>query len=193
MDFLQQHIEALIFCAAEPITTDEIVACLTEMFDTPIPMEDVENTIQKIITKYKKDDFVFQVRATGGGWQFLTKPAYQVSIGILLKHKSKKKLSTAALETLAIVAYKQPITRSEIEKIRGVNCDYALNKLLEKELVEIVGKADTVGKPVLYGTTRKFMDYFGINHLGELPQPKQVLPEQINEIGNTEEDESETE
>ena len=96
-------------------------------------------------------------------------------------------MSTSALETLAIVAYKQPITKSEVEQIRGVNCDYAIQKLLEKELIEIKGKADTVGKPLIYGTNDKFMDYFGINSLNDLPTPKDFRQEE-NEIGENKEE-----
>ncbi len=102
----------------------------------------------------------------------MTKPAYQPSIQILLRQHSQKRLSTAQLETLSIIAYKQPITKGEVEQIRGVACDYSLQKLLEKELVEIKGKSDGVGRPLIYGTSQKFMDYFGINSLQDLPQPK---------------------
>src|SRR5690606_32703282 len=96
--------------------------------------------------------------------------------------QSNKRLSIAQMETLSIIAYKQPVTKSEVEQIRGVNCDYSIQKLLEKELVAIRGKADSVGKPLLYGTSRKFMDYFGINSLKELPHPNDFLPEE-NQVG----------
>ena len=114
----------------------------------------------------------------------MTKPAYQASIGIMLKQQSKKRLSTSALETLSIIAYKQPISKTEIENIRGVNCDYAVQKLLDKGLVEIRGKAETIGRPILYGTSPKFMEYFGINDLNELPTPKDFTQE-VNTIGES--------
>ena len=152
MDFLANHIEALIFCSSDPIKKKEIKSCLVEMFDTEVPEKDIDNALEQLKTKYDADEFSFSVVNMAGGYQFLTKPAYQSSIGILLKQQSKKRLSTSALETLAIIAYKQPITKSEAEQIRGVNCDYAINKLLEKELIEIKGKAETVGRPILYGT-----------------------------------------
>ena len=158
-----------------------------EMFDAEIPDEDIDIALVKLAEKYQHDDFSFSIVSIGGGYQFLTKPAYQSSIGILLKHKSKKRLSTSALETLSIIAYKQPVTKSEAEQIRGVNCDYAIQKLLEKELIEIKGKADTVGKPLLYGTNDKFMDYFGINSLNDLPTPKDFKQEE-NEIGEKNEE-----
>ncbi len=190
MDFLQNHIEALIFCAPSPITEEEIRQCMTEMFDADIELRVIEETLQRIIEKYEADIYPFGVYKSGGGYQFLTKPAYQASISILLKQQSKKRLSKSALETLAIIAYRQPVTKGEIEQIRGVNCDYAIQKLLEKELIVIKGKADTVGRPLLYGTSDKFMDYFGINSLKDLPQPKDLKAEEGEglEIGKEQDD-----
>lgn len=152
------------------------------MFDTDIPDKDIDQAINAVTEKYKEESFSFQVEHVGGGYQFLTKPAYQASIGILLKQQSKKRLSNSALETLSIIAYKQPVTKSQIEQIRGVNCDYATQKLLEKELIEILGKADSIGRPILYGTSAKFMEYFGINDLRDLPTPKDFGSED-NTIG----------
>ncbi|GAB5525047.1 MAG: hypothetical protein Roseis2KO_29190 [Roseivirga sp.] len=183
MDFLGNHIEALIFCSEKPIKTADLQNCLSEMFEADVPEKDVTEAITQIQAKYEDEKHPFQVIQSGGGYQFLTKPAYQASIGILLKQQSKKRLSTSALETLSIIAYKQPVTKSEMEQIRGVNCDYSVQKLLEKELVEIKGKSESVGRPLLYGTSDKFMDYFGINDLKDLPTPKDFATEE-NEIGN---------
>ena len=182
MDFLGNHIEALIFCAPKPIQKKEIRNCLSEMFEAEIPLKDVDKALEQLMEKFKDDSYSFEIINSGGGYQFLTKPAYQSSIGILLKQQSKKRLSTSALETLSIIAYKQPVTKSEIEQIRGVNCDYTVQKLLEKELVEIKGKAESIGRPLLYGTSARFMDYFGINDIKELPTPKDFATEE-NEIG----------
>lgn len=182
MDFLQHHIESIIFCSQKPVSSAEIVLVMNEMFDAELPLDDVSNCIANLLEKYKDDNYPFHIIHTGGGYQFLTKPAYQASIGIFLKQKSKKRLSTTAMETLSIIAYKQPISKSAIEQIRGVNCDYAIQKLLDKELVVIKGKAETPGKPVLYGTSEKFMDYFGINQISELPIPKDFSTDE-NEIG----------
>jgi len=181
LDFLLKHIEALIFCAETPISITDICQCLEEMFDTQVAQADVEAAIQSLIEQYQEDKYSFYIVEISDGYQFLTKPAYQASISILLKHQSKKRLSTAALETLSIIAYKQPITKAGVEQIRGVGCDYAIQKLLEKSLVEIKGKDDTVGRPLLYGTSEKFMEYFGIKNLKELPTPKDF--QQTNEIG----------
>jgi segregation and condensation protein B len=183
LDFLQNHIEALIFCSPSPIKLIDIKACLSEMFGADIPEDDINGAIGRLEEKFKADEFSFQLFKTGGGYQFLTKPAYQSSIGILLKQQSKKRLSTSAMETLSIIAYKQPISKTEIENIRGVNCDYAVQKLLDKSLIEITGKAETIGRPMLYGTTPKFMEYFGINELAELPTPKDFTTTEVNTIG----------
>lgn len=182
MDFLQNHIESLIFCSNDPIKAEEIRQCLSEMFEADVPAEDIQSALDKLVAKYDEDVYPFKVYSMGGGYQFLTKPAYQSSISILLKQKSKKRLSTSALETVAIIAYKQPITKHQIEQIRGVNCDYAIQKLLEKELIEIQGKSDGVGRPILYGTSPKFMEYFGINTLKDLPTPKDFNTSE-NQIG----------
>jgi len=182
MDFLQNHIEALIFCSPTPIKAVDIKVCLSEMFGADVPEEDIINAIKRLEEKFQNEEFSFQLNKSAGGYQFLTKPAYQTSIGILLKQQSKKRLSTSAMETLSIIAYRQPISRTEIENIRGVNCDYAVQKLLDKGLIEITGKAETIGRPMLYGTTSKFMEYFGINDISELPVPKDFSGE-FNIIG----------
>jgi segregation and condensation protein B len=183
MDFLLNHVESIVFCATEPVKAEDIRLVMTEMFEAEVQMEDIEAALDTLLAKYESDDFPFQAYKVAGGYQFLTKPAYQASLGIFLKQKSKKRLSTSALEVMAIIAYKQPITKHQIEDIRGVNCDYAVQKLLEKELIEIKGKSDGVGRPILYGTSVKFMEYFGINSLQELPSPKDFATLE-NTIGN---------
>ncbi|MFN7328979.1 MAG: SMC-Scp complex subunit ScpB, partial [Bacteroidota bacterium] len=167
MDFLQNHIEALVFCSPTATKVADLKACLSEMFNADVPEADIDAALQRIDQKFQSDDFSFQLYKSAGGYQFLTKPAYQTSIGIMLKQQSKKRLSTSAMETLSIIAYKQPISKTEVENIRGVNCDYAMQKLLDKGLIEIQGKADTIGRPILYGTSPKFMEYFGINDISE--------------------------
>lgn len=184
MDFLQNHIEALIFCSPSPTKVADIKACLSEMFNADVPEEDIAGALQRLEEKFQSEEFSFQLFKAGGGYQFLTKPAYQTSIGIMLKQQSKKRLSTSAMETLSIIAYKQPISKTEVENIRGVNCDYAIQKLLDKGLIEILGKADTIGRPLLYGTSPKFMEYFGINDISELPTPKDFTNE-VNTIGES--------
>lgn len=169
---MHAYIETLLFCAPEPIPATEIQQCIAELLATEIPLEDVENALLALVQKYDNDHYAFKIYQHAGGYQFLTKPEYHDILGIYLKQTSKKQLSKASLETLAIIAYRQPVTKSEIEQIRGVSSDYAVQKLLEKGLIIIVGKAETVGHPLLYGTSERFMSYFGINALDDLPQPK---------------------
>jgi segregation and condensation protein B len=172
----------LIFCSQSPIKIEEIVNCLAEIFGQEVTKELVQQQILFLEEKYSHDLFVFQIDKSAGGYQFLTKNIYHSTVELLLKQKSKKRLSTAALETLSIIAYKQPISKGEIEQIRGVNCDYAVQKLLDKELIEFKGKAETIGKPMLYGTSSKFMEHFGINKLSDLPLPKDFSKEE-NSVG----------
>ncbi len=187
MDFLKNHVEALIFCSVHPIKDEEIQSCLAEMFDADVRLKDISIAIEQLQEKYSSDEFSIEISKIGGGFLFYSKPAYQASIGILLKQQSKRRLSNSALETLSIIAYKQPIIKSEIEKIRGVNCDYTVQKLLEKELIEIQGKSEAIGRPIIYGTSKNFMEYFGINKLKDLPTPKDFAMEE-NKIGEERDD-----
>jgi len=179
------HIEALIFASDKPLSTLELVDLINNalgFIEDKATLDQVESAIEAIREKYDSEFYAFEMKESGGGWQFLTKKEFHKTIAQLNADKYLKKLSTAALETLSIIAYKQPITKSEIENIRGVNCDYAVQKLLEKELVIIAGrKEDAVGKPLIYTTSKSFMDYFGINSADELPKIKEVLMEELVE------------
>ncbi len=138
--------------------------------------------------KYQAEYYPFELREIGGGYQFLTKKAFHKTVLQLNGDKHIKKLSTAAMETLSIIAYKQPITKSEIEYIRGVSADYSIQKLLEKELIVIAGRnEDMVGKPLIYNTSKNFMDYLGINSPSQLPQLKDITDMQIVMPTNAEE------
>lgn len=183
---LKNHIEALIFTAEHSITLDEIKSCLQSAFGWELVDEDIKKEIELIAEKYRNEDFSFELIEIAGGYQFLTKKEFYPAVQVLLAQKAKKKLSTAALETLSIIAYRQPVTKAEIEHIRGVNSDYSIHKLLEKELVEISGKSEGPGKPVLYSTTKLFMDFFGIKSPKDLPQLKDIRLEE-NEIGQPQE------
>ena len=173
MDNIEQYIEALIFVSEQSIRVEEIIYCLQSAFNKDFNEAEVNLHIANIVKKYREHQFAIEVVKIGNGYQFLTKKNYHEVISLLQAQRSKKRLSQAALETLAIVAYKQPVTKQDVEQIRGVNCDYSVQKLLEKELIAIVGKSDAVGKPILYGTSSLFMDYFGINNINELPQIKE--------------------
>jgi segregation and condensation protein B len=179
------HIEALIFASDKPLTAMEMTELLNNAFgfmDDKLTMDQIQTGIEGIVAKYNSEFYPFEVRESGGGWQFLSKKTFHKTIAQLNGEKFLKRLSTAALETLAIVAYKQPITKGEIESIRGVNSDYSIQKLLEKELIIIMGRnEDMPGKPLIYSTSKTFMDYFGINQTTDLPRLREVLSESLEE------------
>jgi segregation and condensation protein B len=179
------HIEALIFASDKPLTTHDIVELINNAFgfmEERISLEQVEAAVDGVQEKYNAEFYPFEVRESGGGWQFLTKKQFHQTVGQLNGDKFLKRLSNAALETLAIIAYKQPITKGEVEAIRGVNSDYSIQKLLEKELIVISGRNENLpGKPLVYSTSKAFMDYFGINNTNDLPKIKEVLAEQLIE------------
>ncbi|HEV2353429.1 MAG TPA: SMC-Scp complex subunit ScpB [Puia sp.] len=175
------HIEALIFASDRPLTSLEITELVNNAFgfmEEKLTLEQVQTAIDGIVEKYTSEFYPFEVRESGGGWQFLTKKEYHKTIAQLNGEKFLKRLSSAALETLAIVAYKQPVTKGEIEAIRGVNSDYSVQKLLEKELIVISGRNEEMpGKPLVYATSKSFMDYFGINSPADLPKLKEIFAE----------------
>lgn len=172
---LMPHVEALIFASERPITQMELTDLLGQALEEVLEADRVSTCIEAIREKYEAAYYPFQLREVGGGFQFLTKKEYHKTVLQLNGDKHIRKLSTAAMETLAIVAYKQPVTKSEIEFIRGVSSDYSVQKLLEKELIVISGrKEDVVGKPLTYNTSKSFMDYLGINSPAELPQLKEI-------------------
>jgi len=177
------HIEALIFASDKPLTALELTEYVNNalgFIEDRASLDQVETAIEGIKEKYDTEFYAFELKQSGGGLQFLTKAAYHKTVALINGDKFIKKLSTASLETLAIIAYKQPITKSEIESIRGVNCDYAVQKLLEKDLVIISGRnEDAVGKPLIYATSKSFMDYFGINSADDLPKISEVLMEEF--------------
>ena len=172
----------MIFSSEQSVTIPEIMQVLQSAGEENVNEESVKQHIQLIQQKYADCNFAIGLVEINRGYQFLTKKEHYPLVNQLHIQRSKKKLSQSALETLAIIAYKQPITKLEIEQIRGVSCDYSIQKLLEKDLISISGKAETIGKPLLYSTSTLFMDYFGISNKSQLPQLKDLVNEQ-NEIG----------
>ncbi len=182
---LTSHIEALIFASDKPLSAAEITELINNAFgfmDDKIDVVEIDEALNVIVEKYNSDAYAFEIRQSGGGWQFLTKKDFHKTVAQLNGEKFLKRLSSAALETLAIIAYKQPITKGEIETIRGVNSDYTVQKLLEKDLVIISGRNEQMpGHPLIYSTSKNFMDYFGINSAEDLPKIREVLADQIIE------------
>jgi segregation and condensation protein B len=193
------HIESLIFASDKPLTPAEITDLLNQAFgfmEEKLIVEQVDAAIEGIVEKYNSEFYPFEVKLSGGGWQFLTKKEFHKTVAQLNGEKFLKRLSSAAMETLAIIAYKQPVTKGEIESIRGVSSDYAVQKLLEKELIVITGRNEKMpGHPLVYATSKSFMDYFGINTPEDLPKIKEVLADQIvapTVVNHTEFEQSET-
>lgn len=179
------HIEALIFASDRPLTAMDLTELINNAFgfmEDKITMDQVQTGIDGIVEKYQSEFYPFEMRESGGGWQFLTKKDYHKTVAQLNGEKFLKRLSTAALETLAIIAYKQPITKADIESIRGVNSDYSIQKLLEKELIVITGRNEEMpGKPLVYATSKTFMDYFGINSPQDLPKLKEIYDDAMTQ------------
>lgn len=184
---LKNITESLIFASEEEITSKQIKDII-ERSGLRISIAEVDESVNVLNDEYKINNKPFEILKIAGGFSFATKKEYGRFIGKLFEEKQKKKLSPSALETLAIIAYKQPITRSEMEFIRGVNVDYIVNSLLEKEMITIHGRAETPGRPILYGTTKNFLKVLGLNSIEDLPKLKE-----INEILKNEEIEGITE
>lgn len=183
---IELYIEALIFASEQSIRLEEITYCLQAAFNHDFAEVEIAQAIENIKAKYSDDKVAIELVKLNNGYQFLTKKAFHPIINQLQLQQSKKKLSQAAIETLAIIAYKQPVTKLDIEQIRGVSSDYSIQKLLEKELIIISGKSESVGKPILYATSPLFMDYFGINSINELPQVKDIAKTPVS-IGEQQE------
>ena len=169
-------VEALIFASDDPISENEIINSIKEIDGNEIEItkDDIENTVDELNKSYEANGNGFAIQKIAHGFVFATKPDHAKYVGFLSSEKSKRRLSQAALETLAIIAYKQPVTKPELESIRGVNSDYTLNTLLEKNLVTIAGRAETVGRPLLYKTTDEFLKYFGLRTINDLPKPREI-------------------
>ena len=169
-------IEALIFSSDEPLTATEIISAIKGIDgdETEVTGEDIEKTVIELNEKYLTDNNAFRILRVANGYLFATTEDYAKYVGFLSSEKTKRRLSPAALETLAIIAYKQPVTKPELESIRGVNSDHILSALLEKNLITIKGRAETIGRPLLYSTTDEFLKYFGLNNLSDLPKPREI-------------------
>jgi len=176
------NIEAIIFASAEGISQKDLREVLQDSLAIEISKVELAEFIGKLKAKYESEDYALALVSINDQLQFLTKPEYHESINQLQVHKERKKLSQSALETLAIIAYRQPITKLEVEQIRGVNCDYSIQRLLDKGLIQIAGKSDSIGKPLLYATSGVFMNHFGLTSTRDLPQLKDIVAEE-NSIG----------
>ncbi len=164
LDEKESIIEAMLFASGNAVRGMDIADVLN------IDEKDVKGFINAINSRFDEENRPITIREIDGSFQMCTKPKYHEYIRKIQEKKPKKSLSQSAMETLAIVAYKQPITRVEVEKIRGVNSDYALNTLTEFGLIEDIGRADLPGRPLLYSTTQEFLRKFGYSSLKDLPE-----------------------
>ncbi|HYM20109.1 MAG TPA: SMC-Scp complex subunit ScpB [Candidatus Kapabacteria bacterium] len=196
-------VEALIFASDEPLSAQEIRSLILDeplrriipsdhtqsesdgdMFNPPaeestkrkslLDLDIIRQAVAQLNGEYESNGRVFRIIEIAGGYQFATSPTVSMYVSRLYKERSRRRLSNASLETLAIVAYKQPVSKADIENIRGVNCDEVLKSLLEKNLVTITGRAESVGRPLLYGTTDEFLRQFGLASMRDLPKPREI-------------------
>lgn len=162
-------VEALLFAADEPLSSRALAALLDDV--TPAA---VAGAVERLRADYLREKRAFHIREIAGGWQIVTRPEFAPWVSRLYAASTTPRLTQAALETLAIVAYKQPATRSELESIRGVTVDGVLRTLVERGLVRVAGRAEGIGRPLLYGTTDHFLEYFGLPGLDALPRPEEL-------------------
>jgi segregation and condensation protein B len=169
-------IEALIFSSDDSLGSGEIINAIKGIDgeEIEITAKDIENVVDQLNAKYSEGNQSFSIVKVANGYLFATSEEYAKYVGYLSSEKTRRRLSPAALETLSIVAYKQPITKPELETIRGVNSDHIINSLLEKNLIAIKGRSESIGRPLLYATTDEFLKYFGLNTLSDLPKPREI-------------------
>ena len=175
---IKKIIEALLFVSDKPLLNREIKAVIKEDLPENVKIEDIMQEMQQ---EYVQLNRAYELKFVADGWTFATKPEYSNWIKKLLKEKTILKLSPSAMEVLAIIAYKQPITRAEIDNVRGVDSGGVIDTLTDRKFIKIVGRKETLGRPLLYGTTQEFLRHFGLSHLSELPvieAAKDVLPDQ---------------
>ncbi len=165
----EQIVEATLFASQTPLTSSEIARA-----DEDLTVSSVDEAIQLLREAYEADDRAFQIYELGDGYQVLTRPEFAPYLEKFDSVPRPPYLSAAALETLAIVVYRQPIGRIEVEEVRGVSASSVLRTLVDWELIEVVGRSEGLGRPLLYGTTSRFLDHFGLKDLSELPAPEEL-------------------
>ncbi len=169
MDGLKQALEAVLFVSDEPLSISRLQDLLPEA-----GAQEIKEAIDKLRVEYDQSDRAFSLDEIAGGYQLLTRPRHADTIARLKKSKAERKLSGAALETLAIIAYRQPIKRVDVETVRGAQSGEVIRALMERGLVRIVGRDEVPGAPLLYGTTKGFLDVFGLKSIEDLPRPEEV-------------------
>lgn len=169
---LAGRIEAILFVAGEPVRVEELAKALN------VTVRQVENELAKLRDEYDFNQRGFTLKRFGHQVQLATRALYATDVVHLLQPVQKQSLTQAAMETLAVIAYKQPVTRAEVEQVRGVKCDYSVQSLMKKELIMEVGRKETLGRPILYGTTENFLAHFGLSTLDDLPPMPEIPTEE---------------
>ena len=172
---LTQVAEAVIFAADNPVSPGRIADIVAEVTGQAAPSEDtVRDAVEQLNATYAEHERAFEIHEWGGGYRMATRTELSPFVKALFGHEQEKSLSRSLMETLAILAYRQPVTRPEVDFIRGVNSDYAIRKLLELGLADVKGRSDSLGRPLLYGTTPRFLDQFGLTSLDDLPTLREI-------------------
>ena len=182
MDHLKGAVEALLFVSEKPVAVDQ----LKEAIAGSLPTE-IKAVLEQLKNEYDNSPRGMTIVEIAGGWQMLSSPSFAEYIREFYKTRHKEKLSRAALEVLAIIAYKQPVSRTDVEIIRGVNSDGTVMHLLNKGLIKIAGRKEVPGRPYVYGTTALFLEYFGLRSTEDLPKLEEfpaLMPQAVHEVGN---------
>lgn len=172
---IQDAVEALIFAASEPMSASAILATLKEADDrVSLTERDVDQLIDAVNQELLEQHRPYSIEMVAGGYAFMTRSEQHRWLRIFQHRNAARRLSQSALESLAVVAYKQPITKPELDIIRGVDSGYVIRTLLEKGLIEVAGRAETPGRPLYYRTSTTFLEHFGLNSVSELPKPREI-------------------
>lgn len=166
----EQKIEAVIFASEEAVSSQYI----RQVLDEDLSIADINACVDRLNKAYALTGRCFRITGIAEGYRFLTVPSLEPTLKNMLSPRIQRKLSQSALEVLAVIAYQQPVTRGEIQQVRGVSPDYAISKLLERGLIDVRGRADTPGKPLLYGTTKEFLDFFSLQSIKDLPRLREI-------------------
>ncbi|MCB9844433.1 MAG: SMC-Scp complex subunit ScpB [Phycisphaeraceae bacterium] len=173
---LMGAIEAILLSIERPVSAARLAEAGSTDRDEPPTEASVRQAIESLNDSYESTGRVFRIEHVAGGYRLMTLPAYADAVAAFQRDRAPARLSRAGMETLAIIAYKQPVTRAELEAIRGVSCGEILKTLMDRRLVTITGRAEVLGRPMLYGTTRQFLDLFGLASIQDLPRPEEFVP-----------------
>jgi segregation and condensation protein B len=173
-DTFDQAVEALVFAADVPLRPEDVARVYADVTGAEVGPDDVDAAVERLNAAYRAGGRAFRLRRWGGGLRLATVETVAPFVQALFADREERRLSRSLLETLAVIAYKQPVTKPEVDHVRGVSSDYALRQLLERDFVEIAGRGEGVGRPLLYATTDRFLDQFGLDALDALPTPREV-------------------